>query len=199
MRKYTTSELAQIYDKKDWATLWKIMQPMVKYAVRRCIQEGLDPFYVREDLMQEAYLAAWECLPRWNAFESSLQRWVYQNVRRAALDENRRQSSGMVGGRDSGFDVVSMHADTADEDGSDEEQELSYGLEARLAADVEDPIGEWLLKAIPAEDREMVRRLAGIGVPRETQDEYAAAEGVSLRTVNGRVSALRKIFLRTNR
>ncbi len=195
MKKYATEELAQLYDKKDWATLWKIMTPMVKHAVRRCMQRGLDPYYVRDDLMQEAYLAAWAALPRWNAFEASLQKWVEENVRGAALKTNTAAANGMVGGRDSGFEVVSMHGETADDDGGDGEQELAYGPEAILAADTEDPTGEWLLTAVPLEDRDMVRRLAGIGVPRETQAEYATAEGISTIAVKKRMAALRQLFL----
>lgn len=204
MRKYTNRELAQLYDKKDWGALWKIMTPMIKHAVRRCMQDGLDPYYVREDLMQEAYLAAWKCLPKWNAFEGSLMNWVRENVRSTVLHANQREATGMVGGRESGGFVISIHGDTpeADHVGSNDEQELSDAIEATLAyADppegLEDPadeshFGEQELLVVPAKYRDMVRRLAGIGVPGETQAEYAAAKGIHVSTVEAHLRSLRK-------
>lgn len=204
-RKYSTQELVQLFDSKDWKTLWKIMQPMVKHAVKRCMQEGLDPFYVRDDLMQEAYLAAWEALPRWNAFEGGLQTWVSANVRGAVLKANTRESTGMVGGRDSGPLVISMHGESPDDDGSEDEQGVLAGPEAALiykdppegfddpSEEVED-LATALLRQVPAEDRDMVRRLCGIGVQAETQEEYARKEDISRRTVVGRLEALRKYF-----
>lgn len=204
-KRYSTDELVQLFDRKDWKTLWKIMQPMVKHAVKRCMQEGLDPFYVRDDLMQEAYLAAWEALPRWNAFEAGLQTWVRENVRGAVLKANTRESTGMIGGRDSGPLVVSMHGETSDDDGSDDEQDVLSGAEATLAykdppegfgdpaEEIED-LAAALLLQVPKEDQDMVRRLCGIGVSRETQEQYAAREGTSQRTITRRVNALRKYF-----
>lgn len=198
MRKYTNRELAQLYDKKDWGTLWTIVTPMVKHSVRRCMQEGLDPFYVRDDLMQEAYLAAWKAIPKWLAFEAGLQTWIRENVRIALTDANRRQVSGMVGGRDSGGYVVSIHGESPDADGSaDDEQGGVWGIEAALTyaeppLDLADPADELYLLVIPPKYRDMVRRLAGIGAPQETQAEYAAAAGVSVSTVELRLRQLRK-------
>lgn len=204
MRKYTTSELAQLYDKKDWATLWKIMQPMVKHEVRRCMQQGLiDPIYVTDDLMQEAYLAAWECLPRWNAFEAGLRRWVGGRVRSAVLDAARHAAGGMVGGRDARAVVVSIHGETPEDDWmSNEEQGINSGLERVLAyeepsEDFRDPlelVDEGWLREVPEKDRDMVRRLAGVGCARETQDEFAEAEGLHRDTVTRRLRALRNYF-----
>jgi DNA-directed RNA polymerase specialized sigma24 family protein len=208
MRKYTNSELAQLYDKKDWAALWKIMTPMIKHAVRRCMREGFDPHFVREDLMQEAYLAAWKALPSWNAFEGGLMRWLEENVCGAILKANAREASGMVGGRDAHVVVVSMHGDTpeADHVGSNDEQELSDSIEASLA--YEDPpeglwdpaderlYGEQDLAAIPPKYRDMVRRLAGIGVPQETQAGYAVLEGIRQQSVADRVKTLQRALLK---
>lgn len=205
-RKYSTEELVQLFDAKDWKTLWKIMQPMVKHAVKRCMQEGLDPFYVRDDLMQEAYLAAWESLPRWNAFEAGLQTWVSENVRGAMLKANARESSGMIGGRDNGVRIVSLHGKASREDlSSDDAQRASRAPELTAAyqnppegfgdpSDEADDTVEDLLSQVPEEDRDMVRRLCGIGVPAETQEEYAAAEEISVRTVKQRLADLRKYF-----
>lgn len=201
MKKYTNSELAQLYDKKDWAALWKIMTPMVKHAVRRCMQDGLDPHYVNEDLMQEAYLAAWKALPKWNAFEASLQTWIREKVRSAVLDANQRESSGMVGGKRSGGYVESIHGETPEADyvGSNDEQGIADGIEATLVytevpEGFEDPADLLYLLPIPLKDRDMVRRLAGLGVPRETQAEYAHREGISRRTVVGRLESLKKLL-----
>jgi len=202
VKKYTTDELVALYDKKDWAALWKIATPMVKHAVRRCMQRGLDPYYVRDDLMQEAYLAAWACLPRWNAFEASLQTWVLSSVRIALTDANRRVAGGMIGGRDSTIAVVSMHAEVPDADDvwCNDEQELADGIEATLTYK-EAPEGfgdpaeevdrERLLLQLPEKDRDMVRRLCGVGVPAETQSEYSAAEGLSRPAVAKRLERLR--------
>lgn len=202
MRKYTTHELVQLFDKKDWSTLWKIMQPMVKHAVKRCMQEGLDPFYVRDDLMQEAYLAAWEALPRWNAFEAGLQTWVSANVRIAVTDTNRREQSGMIGGRDSGPLVISMHGEEPDDDGSEDEQGVSHAPEAMLtykdppegfgdpSEEVED-LSQALLRHVPDGDRDMVRQLCGIGVPAQTQEEYAQANKTTRKAVERRIARLR--------
>lgn len=204
-RKYTTQELVEIYDRKDWVTLWKIITPMVKHAVRRCMQEGLDPFYVRDDLMQEAYARAWEALPRWNPRLAGLQTWVRENVRIAVTDTNRRERSGMIGGRDSGPLVVSMHGETPEEDGGDDEQGVLSGPEASMVYkdppegfgdpnEAADDLLEDLLSQVPSEDRDMVRRLCGIKVPSETQAEYALKEGISRRTVVGRLESLRQYF-----
>lgn len=203
-KKYTTEELAQIYDKKDWALLWKIMEPMVKHEVRRCMQHGLiDPVYVTDDLMQEAYLAAWECLPRWNAFESGLRRWVGSCVRSAVLDAARHAAGGMVGGRDARAVVVSIHGETPEDDWmSNEEQGINSGLERVLAyeepsEDFRDPleiIDEGWLSKVPAADRGMVRRLAGIGCARETQAEYARRIGVSQQAVDKRITRLARLL-----
>lgn len=203
-KKYTTEELAQIYDKKDWALLWKIMEPMVKHEVRRCMQHGLiDPIYVTDDLMQEAYLAAWECLPRWNAFECNLASWVRPKVRGALLDANRRQGGGMVGGRDAQAVIVSIHGETPEDDWmSNEEQGINSGLERVLAyeepsEDFRDPlelVDEGWLSKVPEKDRDMVRRLSGIGCAQETQEEFADAEGLHRDTVTRRIRALRNYF-----
>jgi DNA-directed RNA polymerase specialized sigma24 family protein len=201
-RKYTTEELAKLYDTKDWETLWKIVTPMVKHAVRRCMQEGLDPHYVRDDLMQEAYLAAWEALPRWNAFEAGLQTWINQKVRSAVLNVNSRQSSGMIGGRDSGRYVVSMHGETPEEDlSSNDEQGISLAPEAWLTyTDPPEGLGDPAIEAddllgdVPVKHRDMIRRLCGIGVPCETEAEYAAKEGLSVRAVEERLFRLRRLF-----
>lgn len=205
-KRYSTDELVQLFDAKDWKALWKIVTPMVKHAVRRCMQEGLDPYYVRDDLMQEAYLAAWEALPRWNAFEAGLQTWVSENVRGAVLKANTRESTGMVGGRDNGGHVVSMHGEAPDEDTSkDDEQGLVAAPEAVLvykdapkgfgdpSEEIDDLVAD-LLSRVPGEDRDMVRRLCGIGVSPETQEQYAVKEGVHRDTVTRRIRALRKYF-----
>lgn len=203
MKKHTTDELAALYDKKDWAALWKIVTPMVKHAVRRCMQHGLDPYYVRDDLMQEAYLAAWACLPKWRAFESSLQRWVTENVRSRMLHASQAAATGMVGGRESGVVVVSMHGDTPDADhiGSNDEQELPDSIEGTLVyTDPPEGFGdpaeevdrERLLLQLPEKDREMVRRLCGVGVPAETQVEYAERIGTTRKAVERRLAYLRE-------
>lgn len=211
IRKYTTPELAELFDRKDWATLWKIVTPMVKHAVRRCMQEGLDPFYVRDDLMQEAYAAAWEALPRWNPRLAGLQTWVRENVRIAVTDTNRRERSGMIGGRDSGPLVVSMHGETPEEDGGDDEQGVLSGPEASMVykdppegfgdpSEEADDLLEDLLSQVPQEDRDMVRRLCGIGVPVETQEEYARRIGITRDAVAKRLERLRrKIAVTKNR
>lgn len=205
-RKYSTDELVKLYDDKDWATLWKIVTPMVKHAVRRCMREGLDPYYVRDDLMQEAYLAAWEALPRWNAFEAGLQTWIHANVRGAVLKANTREVTGMVGGRDNGGYVVSMHGESPDDDGSDDEQGLVAAPEALLVyKDAPEGFGDpaeeadgWasvLLSKLPAKYRDMVRRLCGLGVPAETQEEYARRESTTKKAVELRVRMLRQLAL----
>lgn len=207
-KRYTTEELIQLFDAKDWKTLWKIMQPMVKHAVKRCMQEGLDPYYVRDDLMQEAYLAAWEALPHWDSAKAGLQTWVHQKVRSAVLDANRYEQSGMVGGRDSGPLVVSMHGESPDDDGTEDEQGVLAGPEAALVykdppegfgdpgEEVDDLITD-LLSRVPKEDRDMVRRLCGIGVPPETQEQYAARENIMRAAVAKRLERLRKKLIVT--
>lgn len=201
MRKYTNDELVQLFDKKDWKTLWKVMQPMVKHAVKRCMQEGLDPFYVRDDLMQEAYLAAWEALPRWNAFEGGLQTWVRENVRGAVLKARTRESSGMIGGRDNGPLVVSMHGESPDDDGGDDEQGVLAGHEAAMVykdppagfgdpADEVDDLVTDLLNRVPKKYQDMVRRLCGIGVPQETQEQYAHTAGITQQAVAMRLAKI---------
>lgn len=209
-RRYSTDELVQLFDKKDWNALWKIATPMVKHAVKRCMQEGLDPFYVRDDLMQEAYLAAWEALPRWDATKAGLQTWIRENVRIAATDTNRRERSGMIGGRDSGPLVISMHGEEPDDNGSDDEQGVLAGPEAVMvykdppggfgdpSEEVDDLIAD-LLSRVPEEDRDMARRLCGIGVLRETQEQYAHTEGVSVGSVKMRLYRLRKTFVTFSR
>lgn len=202
-RRYTTEELVQLFDKKDWNTLWKIVTPMVKHAVKRCMQEGLDPYYVRDDLMQEAYLAAWEALPRWNAFEAGLQTWVHEKVRSAVLNANTRAITGMVGGRDNGAFVVSMHGESPDDDGSDDEQSITSGTEASLTykdppegfgdpSEEVDDLLEDLLSRVPLDDRDMVRRLCGIGVEPETQEQYASVDGTTVGAVKMRLYRLRQ-------
>lgn len=111
----------------------------------------------------------------------------------------------MVGGRDSPTVVISMHGEVPDDDSSsNDEQGISDGIEGSLAYD-DPPEGLWIpdderlfadqeLAAIPAKYRDMARRLAGLGVPRETQAQYAAAEGVSEGVVEHRLRLLRKIF-----
>lgn len=202
-KKYTKAELAELVDRKDWKTLWRIVVPMVKHEVRCCMQRGLDPFYVRDDLMQEAYLAAWQALPTWNAFESGLRKWVGVKVRSAVLNANATAASGMVGSRNTGTIVVSMHGETTEEDGSDDEQGGQRGPEARMVyedtpegfgnPDIDIDTGR-LLSHVPKEDRDMVRRLCGLGVPAETQEEYAVAEHCAVITVKKRLQALRKYF-----
>lgn len=210
-RKYSTDELVKLFDEKDWPTLWKIVTPMVKHAVRRCMQEGLDPYYVRDDLMQEAYLAAWEALPRWNAFEAGLQTWVHTNVRGAVLKANTREITGMVGGRDNGGFVVSMHGESPDDDGSDDEQGLVAAPEAVLVykdapegfgdpSDEVDDFIEGLLSQVPLEDRDMVRRLCGIGMSAQTQEQYAKRIRITRAALAKRLERLRrKITVTKNR
>lgn len=199
-KRYTNAELARLVDTRNWAALWPIVESMVKHEVKRCMQDGLDPFYVRDDLMQEAYLAAWQALPTWNAFESGLRKWVGVQVRGAVLKANSRAASGMIGGRDSGLDVVSMHAETVDGDGGDDEQGSLSGPEASMVYEnppegfedpAEQPEYEELLELVPAKDRDMVRRLCGLGVPAETQEEYARAEGLARDAIAKRVQRLK--------
>lgn len=203
LKRYTKSELAQLVDAKDWGALWPIVVPMVKHEVRCCMRSGLDPFYVREDLMQEAYLAAWKALATWNAFESSLRKWVGVQVRGYVLHAVSHGASGMVGGRDSNVAVVSMHGETAEDTGDEDEQGALSGPEASMVYEnppegfgdpAEQPEHETLLELVPAADRDMVRRLCGLGVPAETQGEYAAALGLHRDTVTRRVRALRGYF-----
>lgn len=213
MRKYTNRELAQLYDKKDWGTLWQIVTPTVKHTVWRWMREGSGSLYVSDDLVQEAYLAAWRAIPKWNAFEATLQTWIREKVRSAVADANRREChSGLIGDRDAKVTVISMHGDApeeADHTFNNDEQELSDAIEASLTYGDDPPEGLWdpaderhfgeqNLLAVPPEDRDMVRRLAGIGIPQETQAEYAVAEGISVSTVEGRFRDLRK-YLRENR
>lgn len=201
-KRYTNAELARLVDTRNWAALWPIVESMVKHEVKRCMQDGLDPFYVRDDLMQEAYLAAWQALPTWRPFESVLRKWVGVKVRSAVLNANIAVSNGMIGGRDSGLDVVSMHAETVDGgDGGDDEQGSLSGPEASIVYEkppegfedpAEQPEHEELLELVPAKDRDMVRRLCGLGVPAETQEEYAMIEGIPRPTIATRLRALRK-------
>lgn len=199
--RYTREQITQLYDAKEWNTLWKVViEPMVKHTVKRCMQEGLDPFYVRDDLMQEAYLAAWAALPRWNAFEGALSTWISEKVRSAVLDTNRRESSGMVGGRDANAFVTSMHGTEPDEDSSnDNEQASSIIPEASMVYKdlpegfgdpAEDGEEERMLALVPEKDRDMVRRLCGVGVPEETQEEYAQTEGVTQTAIAKRLVRL---------
>lgn len=199
-RKYSTEELVKLFDDKDWPALWKIVTPMVKHAVRRCMQEGLDPYYVRDDLMQEAYLAAWEALPRWDPNKAQLQTWIDRKVRGAAINAKHRESFGMIGGRDSGSLVVSMHGVVADD-----EDENAGPLAPEASLVYEDPpegfgdpseeaedLVEAFIRAAPAGDQDMLRRLCGAGVPQETQAEYADKEDIHRNTVVNRLTQIRQ-------
>lgn len=207
------AELARLHDNKNWNELWRHARPLVKLTIRKLMRRGrLDPFYVREDLYQEAQLAAWEAIPKWFPLEAKFSTWVVVNVRRAVLDHQRREAGGMVGGRDARGQTVSLYAASVDAE-SDDDESLERGLLGSLS--YQDPpegfdperetehrqharVVQRALSALSRSERHLICALFGIGREQQLLTEYVRATGTPYYVAHRRhkkiIRKLRKYF-----
>lgn len=85
----------------DYRALWHRTLPLVKWQLGRMVKSGaLQSHYLTDDIIQECSLAVGKAIPRWNPQIGSLSNFMVQCIRSRALDHIRRESSGIVGGRD---------------------------------------------------------------------------------------------------
>lgn len=186
--KLTKAELLAAHVRRDWQTLWTAAIPAAKYAVWRMLRKGhLHTSRVEEDVTQDALLAAGQAVRLWNPAKGALSTWVVTYVQQKLLNGMRTARADMVGGRESGLPVVSMHEeeiefayDDPPEGFNTPEKEVEKQQAAERVAAV--------LKGMPDDSAELVKCLYGIGQRREGWAQYAARKGISLRTVATRRS-----------
>jgi RNA polymerase sigma factor (sigma-70 family) len=195
------AELVAARTRQDWDLLWEQAIPLAKLAVRRLMEEGLlDPYHSREDLMQDAMLAAGMAVRKWQPEKGAFSTWVMVRVRGAALDSITAAATGMVGGRRSGVTVVSMHGEGHTSYAENEEEDAEFALEYPVVPEgLGDPAEEAsnlqthshveaLIGSLPEKDADMLKRIYGLGFPKETIAQYAARERLALRTVKYRLA-----------
>lgn len=92
--KLTDAELADLRECEWWGVLWNYALPWAKYTIKQMIERGtLDPFYAREDLLQEGNLAVGNAVQTWDPAKGTLGTWVCANVRGHLLNYLGLQSN----------------------------------------------------------------------------------------------------------
>jgi len=191
----------------------------VNLTLKRMIARGLmAQEQIDEDLIQEANLAALESCRSWVPWQSQLGSWAEVCVRGTVQKYLTGASTGMIGGRDSGYVVLSENLPLEQvelDDPATIADALSYTpVRARAAPHGEeapeglgDPMDEaarlqgqerarWLIATLEPDDREMVRAIYGIECAPEEQHVYAARKGLAYRTVKRRLAEVREKLAR---
>ena len=187
----------------------------VALTLKRMIARGLmAQEQINEDLLQEANLAALESCRTWQPFVSTLGSWVESWVTGILQNYLRAAATGMIGGRRSGYVVLSENTPLEQAEPDDPAtlgDSLSYtpvsrrhaphGEEApeglgdpadEVARMQEQALARRLIATLAPADRELVRALFGIGQVAEDQIDYARRTGIPLRTVERRWAFVRR-------
>lgn len=196
--------LAKARDSEDWQRLYKEAVPLARYTIRRLLQEGaLDPYYSREDLMQEASLAAFEAARTWNPIEGAFSTWISRQVRWAVAK---------FIGREVSMQTVSIHGVVRGGDGGEDEL-VDFGVESKLQYKIppgsfEDPATQFealdqlrltkrlLLRLRNPMDIEMLVALYGLNGETKTHEQYAQERGIPIHKLRQRLRKVLK-FLAT--
>lgn len=190
----TKDDLKAAHVRQDWSTLWLAAIPLAKLSLKRLMEQGrLDPVHIGGDLLQDALLAAGEAVRLWQPDKGAFSTWVMAYIRRRALNSIQAASTGMVGGRQHGPLVASLHGVHREDTLFHEDETQDSGVEALLTYEdppqgLRDPAEEagalqaqeWVaaaLDALDADDIELVSSLYGIGLARQTLREYATRRG----------------------
>lgn len=178
----------------------------VNLTLKRMIERGLmGQDQINDELVQEARLAALEACRSWQPFISTLGSWVEVKIRSTVQDHLRYAASGQIGGRDSGYPVLSENTpleQVEPDDPATLADSLSYtpvrrrhaphgeeapeGLgnpEDEAARLQEQEIARRLVGTLTPDEQDLVRALFGIDCPQESQLEYARRQQLPLRTV----------------
>lgn len=213
--KMTHDELAYQHALGHYELLHPEALGYVNLTLKRMIGRGLmAQEQINDDLLQEANLAAIEACRTWEPLSSTLGHWVEHWVRGTLQKYLTGQSTGMIGGRDSGHVVLSENTPLEQVEPDDPAKladSLSYtpvrrkhapgGEEApeglgdpmdEAARQQEQELARKLVATLGPDDRDLVRSLFGIGRPAEEQGEYSRRTGVPLRTVERRWAAVRR-------
>lgn len=205
--KMTHEELAEEHRQGNFEALHPEALGYVNLTLKRMIERGL---LVQEqidaDLIQEANLAAMEACRSWQSLSSTLGSWAEVCIRGAVQNHLLALSTGMIGGRPSGYPTVSTSEPLSTEEPDDPStlgESLEYleppeGLgnpfdEVVRLQDIEK--ARALVASLSLEDRELVRAVYGIGQPQETQGGYAVRKGLHRVTVADRLTVIRTILL----
>jgi len=203
--KLNHDELMLARKTESWETLWLQAVPLARLTVRRLKEHGtLDPSYLNEDLLQDALLAAGEAIRSWDPRKGRFSTWVMAYTRGTLLKKVASAATGMVGGRDNGYFVTSMHGWQDTSNALELDESTEFGAEATLAYEeppegFRDPCEEvvlmqekeqlaQLLQRLPQKYSEMLSCVYGIDGLAETQEEYSKRKGIPLRTVKWQLS-----------
>jgi len=216
------AELAALSDAADWAQLWAEAIPEVDSSLRELLRQGaLSPEDIdNDDLRQECYEAAGLAMRQWDPLLYAFTTHVMRSTRTRALDYRGDERGGGIGSIKQNVDIVSLQEPRdipdEDEDGLDATLQgaLTYagivlpsgqidgqgyvpeGLgdpadeadRGRLQRAVQEAIGHLRDK----DEREILRHVYGVGRFTLSVEEYAASEGIPLRSAERLLSRAKK-------
>lgn len=213
--KMTHDELAYQHALGHYELLHPEALGYVNLTLKRMIARGLlAQEQINEDLVQEASLAAMEACRTWQPFISTLGSWVENWVRGISTNYLIAQSTGMIGGRRSGYVVLSEStpleqvepddpATIADSvsytpvrrkhapHGEDAPEGLGDPMD-EAARQQEQELARKLVATLSPDDRDLVRSLFGIGQPQELLLEYCRRVGEPYRSAKRRWADIRR-------
>lgn len=204
--KMTHDELAYQHALGHYELLHPEALGYVNLTLKRMIARGLlAQEQINDDLIQEANVAAIEACHTWQSLSSTLGSWVENCVRGALQKYLTGQSTGMIGGRDSGHLVLSENTpleQVEPDDPATLADSLSYmpvrrkhaphGEEApeglgdpmdEAARQQEQELARKLVATLSPDDRDLVRSLFGLGQQQETQAGLALRREVHHETI----------------
>jgi RNA polymerase sigma factor (sigma-70 family) len=185
MRKLSHEDLRAARDRQDWNTLWLQSIPLVKFSIKKMMSEGeVDPFWAREDLLQEGMLAAGLAVRSWDTIEGAFSSWVTLKVRGHLLDHLNRNATNGMGGKDADVTVASLHeiAHRTEESETTRQDELAYDVEVFAPPETaaEAAALRRLMVRLTSAEADVVARTFGLGgAEPQSLREVAEHYGVS--------------------
>lgn len=177
MRQLRADELRAAKADENYRLLWAQALPLVKYALRKLQAKGIR---FTDDLLQDCNLAAGQAVRRWNPDKGEFATWIIARVRGAAWNHQRREYSGMVGGRDAPGRTVLY------------EEELSGGEDDDLlkelhTEDAQEAVVDGLANMAPNNADLLRYRFGLFGRKSSSVAELAELYGVGQRTMERRL------------
>lgn len=186
MSQLSASELRAAQAAQDWRKLWEAALPLVKHTISKLLAAGqITTEQATDDLLQEGNLAVGRAVRTWEPDKGTLATWVCRAAHGALLDHLRRQSSGMIGGRDSGVAVAALFEEITEGSLREPQDEVVREDDARA-------VREAIQALRVPEDRELICKVYGIGCDAQTLPEIAAEWGMSPRSIDRMFATARR-------
>lgn len=178
MRQLRADELRAAKADEDYKLLWAQALPLVKYALRKLQSRGIR---LTDDLLQDCNLAAGQAVRRWNPNKGEFATWIIARVRGAAWNHQRRERSGMVGGRDAPGHTVTYEEELSGGDDDDILKELHI-------EDAQEAVIHGLANMALPDNADLLRYRFGLfGGKSSSVAELAELYGVGQRTMERRL------------